>query len=161
MSKKIVAALGRSMTEAAERRHSEGDWTHITDRIETAINAAVDDLLRGRELVEAGARRAVSDAIEDDWIDGTEDESRLTLSRRLLNNRLRYAHDEFEDRAALYLALAKELKRLRRRIPAIARRAPGGMRQDESVKKAIARAAVAGNAEAQEFFGWLSEQAED
>ncbi len=156
-----VAELGRAMTDAAAWSEGREVNAVFITLIQDEIAKAMDDLLSREEIVEAGARQAVFDGLEDNWIEGSGiEESRLALSRRSLRNHLQYAQGWFEDRAALYLALAKELKWLRRNIPVIARRAPGGVRQDESLKEAIDRAASASDLEARVIAAWSRSKGE-
>jgi ATP/maltotriose-dependent transcriptional regulator MalT len=150
-----VVELRRAMTEAASwNEHRESVRDFITP-IEDALREAIDDLLSGEEIVEAGARRAVLGGLADDWMNEDERAYRLKLSRNLLSVSLIDAQEWFEARGALYQALAKELKAMRRRIPAIAQRAPDGVHQHESLREAIERAAAAGDAEAGVIAAWV------
>jgi ATP/maltotriose-dependent transcriptional regulator MalT len=157
MRKKVdkVAALRRVMAEAAAWSEHRTFMEGFSVRIEDALKEALADLLSDDEIVEAAARLSVFDALEDDWIEGSGiEESRLALSKRSLRNHLLYAQGWFERHGEIYLALAKKLKRLQRRIPGVARRAPGGVHRGESLKDAIERAAAAGDAEAGVIAAW-------
>jgi hypothetical protein len=157
MGKKLDKLAGlRSGMAAAAEWDKQLEWVRDTViSIEDKLSEAAGDFLPGHEIVGAGVRWAVSNALEDDWIREQAPADRLRLSQTLLNASLRGPQVWFEDRAARDLALAKELKRMQRRIPAIARRAPGGVRKDESLREAIERAAAAGDVEARVIAAWL------
>lgn len=150
-----VAELNRAMTNAAAwEEHRQWVRTRVT-LIEDKLSEAADGDLPGSEIVKAGVRRAVSDGLEDGWMREEKPADRLRLSMILLNASLQGPQRWFEDRVARDLALVKELKRMRRLIPAVARRAPGGIRKDESLREAIERAAGAGDSEAGTIASWM------